>query len=539
MPDLLKKREKESNRKTEDYKKYFELLSRTVEELNSFPAGRDIYAFIAGTLRRILPEDTIILVSSFDKNTKTITLNTVEGLGSRQPDIEAILGRPLKGYAFPVPDQVLPAMLTGECYEIPGGITELTFGLLPSRICRKIEVMPLFGKVYSAGISWKGSLKGVATFILPRGTELERRDLITFFIRQVAGFLSRIEAEQNLKEREQFAREIINNAKEGIVVVDRDYTHLVWNPFMESLTGIPASEVLGKNVLEQFPHMRKTELGILLQRARDGETVRSPDMPYHIPHTGKSGWVSAIYSPHYNGRGEITGILGNIHDITERKRAEDALRQANNKLNLLSSITRHDINNQLTVLRGYLFILEKRQPDPTLTRYLQEIAIAAERIISITRFTEEYQSIGVNAPLWQDCRTLVETAAKETPLGAVMVKNDLPKGAEVFADPLIAKVFYNLMDNAVRYGRKITTIRFSVKRSGADCRIVCEDDGEGIPAEEKEKIFERGYGKNTGFGLFLAREILGITGITIHETGEFGTGARFEMTVPEGAYRFP
>jgi signal transduction histidine kinase len=66
---------------------------------------------------------------------------------------------------------------------------------------------------------------------------------------------------------------------------------------------------------------------------------------------------------------------------------------------------------------------------------------------------------------------------------------------------------------------------------------VCEDDGNGILAEEKEMIFERGYGKNTGMGLFLAREILDITGITIRETGEPGKGARFEMTVPEGAYR--
>jgi signal transduction histidine kinase len=66
---------------------------------------------------------------------------------------------------------------------------------------------------------------------------------------------------------------------------------------------------------------------------------------------------------------------------------------------------------------------------------------------------------------------------------------------------------------------------------------VCEDDGNGVVAKEKEKIFERGFGKNTGFGLALSREILAITGITITENGEPGKGARFEMLVPEGAYR--
>ncbi len=93
------------------------------------------------------------------------------------------------------------------------------------------------------------------------------------------------------------------------------------------------------------------------------------------------------------------------------------------------------------------------------------------------------------------------------------------------------------MDNAVRYGGKITTIRFSVLERDEDHLIVCEDDGDGIPAMEKEKIFERGFGKNTGLGLFLSREILAITGITITETGEPGKGARFEMTVPKGMWR--
>ena len=148
-----------------------------------------------------------------------------------------------------------------------------------------------------------------------------------------------------------------------------------------------------------------------------------------------------------------------------------------------------------------------------------------------------YEQISVNAPVWQDCHTLVNTAAKQAPLGKIMVKNMLPAGAEVFADPLVVKVFYNLMDNAVRYGGKITTIRFSIEKSGDDHLIVCEDDGDGIVAGQKEKIFDRGFGKNTGLGLALSREILSITGISIRETGEPGKGARFEMTVPKGAWR--
>jgi len=313
--------------KPQDYRKWFELVSRTVEELNNFPPDGDLYALIAGTLKHIAPEDTIIFVNSFDPDTKTITCNAVEGIGLRQPDIEAILCRPLNGLAFSVPDRMLPEMLTGECNEIPGGLTDLTFGGLPYEICKKIEAMPFFGKVYSAGISWKGRLNGAVTFILPQGAELANHDLITFFIRQVAGFLSRRDAEAALKESEQFTREIIHNAKEGIVVYDRNFDYVVWNPFMESLTGISASEALGKNGLYLFPHLREQKVDMLLQRALAGETIRSSDIPYHILPTKKSGWVSGIYSPHFNGKGEIVGVIGNIRDITERKRAEDALKE--------------------------------------------------------------------------------------------------------------------------------------------------------------------------------------------------------------------
>ncbi|MCX6699377.1 MAG: HAMP domain-containing sensor histidine kinase, partial [Methanomicrobiales archaeon] len=214
-----------------------------------------------------------------------------------------------------------------------------------------------------------------------------------------------------------------------------------------------------------------------------------------------------------------------------------SLHKANNQLTLLSSITRHDINNQLMSINGFLELLHRAVPDPALEDYFSRIVKASSRISSMIQFTRDYEEIGVNAPAWQDCRTLVETAAKEAPLGEIMVTNDLTTGMEVFADQLILKVFYNLMDNAVRYGGKITTIRFSSLESGDDQVIVCEDDGEGVIATEKEKIFERGFGKNTGLGLALSREILSMTGITITETGEPGKGARFEMLVPNVAWR--
>ena len=296
----------------------------------------------------------------------------------------------------------------------------------------------------------------------------------------------------------------------------------------------PDDKQISDNALEQLRKAGSAE--------RECRIVR-PD--------GSIVWIYDKSKIIFDQSGTPIRVDGITSDITERKELEKemeshalelrkfstSLAAANKKLTLLSSITRHDITNKLTVLQGYLAILKKKQSDPTLNDYFVKVSTAAQNISSMIQFTREYECVGVKAPAWQDCRTLVDSAAKEAPLGKIVVKNDLPAGAEVFADPLIVKVFYNLMDNAVRYGGKITTIRFSVEEAGDDHLIICEDDGDGVIAEEKEKIFERGFGKNTGLGLALSREILSITGITLRETGEPGKGARFEMTVPKGSYR--
>ncbi len=124
-------------------------------------------------------------------------------------------------------------------------------------------------------------------------------------------------------------------------------------------------------------------------------------------------------------------------------------------------------------------------------------------------------------------------------MGKVVLENAVPAGVEIFADPLIEKVFSNLIENALRYGETATTITFSLKQDGEAYTLLCEDDGVGIPADEKEKIFTYAHGMNTGLGLFLAREILAITGITIRETGTPGSGARFEILCPATTIRAP
>ncbi len=341
-------------------------------------------------------------------------------------------------------------------------------------------------------------------------------------------------AEKALRESEEFNRALVENLPDYIVVYGPDGKIHYANPPCEQLLGYEAGMLVGQPMLQFVAEEYRKKVISSIAGRRKGDEI----LPYVIDILTQDGTRrSAIVKGTPIRYHDTPAILVLLIDITERKRAEEALHLANKKLALLAGITRHDINNQITVLQSYLAILEKKQGDPSFKEYLLKARTAAQRISSMIQFTKEYETVGVKAPLWQSCRTIVDTALKEAHPGQVTRKNDLPAGLEVFADPLIVKVFYNLMENAMQYGGKITIIRFSVEERDRDRIIVCEDDGVGVPASEKKKIFERGFGKNTGLGLALSQEILAITGITISETGEPGKGARFEMVVPEGAWR--
>ncbi|MFA5237294.1 MAG: ATP-binding protein, partial [Methanoregula sp.] len=231
--------------------------------------------------------------------------------------------------------------------------------------------------------------------------------------------------------------------------------------------------------------------------------------------------------------GKLIGLRGVIIDVTERKRAEDALLRANRQLSLLGSITRHDILNKISVILGFIKITETKWNDPALAEYLGKIKSATTAIRSQIEFTRLYQSLGTHEPQW----IALDTAMPRLQAPATMTLHTDVRQIQVFADPMLEKVFTNLLDNSIRHGQRVTEIRVSSRNEGDDLIVVWEDNGIGIAADEKERIFERGFGKNTGLGMFLVREILSLTGITIKETGEPGTGARFEIIVPKGAYR--
>jgi len=231
-------------------------------------------------------------------------------------------------------------------------------------------------------------------------------------------------------------------------------------------------------------------------------------------------------------------LMEKEYSIAELTRMSDALQLANKKLNLLSNITRHDTLNQLTALAGYIELAQMHATDATMLEYIKKECKAVDTIRQQMIFTREYQDIGVQAPLWQNVQEIIERASVTASMGKIKIVTDLG-GIEIFADPLLEKVFFNLLENVKNHGKCVTQLEIVTRESDDGLVITCEDDGDGVPEDEKENIFNRKFYKNTGFGLFLSREILAITAIQIRETGETGKGARFEIIVPKEKFRAP
>ena len=216
-------------------------------------------------------------------------------------------------------------------------------------------------------------------------------------------------------------------------------------------------------------------------------------------------------------------------------RKNEELQEENRKNILMSNILRHDIANLLTVLRGRLKIARKEARDPLLILHLDKMEDAGKEIYNCLETARMYLEIGEHVQECYSLETILDQVYARFLTSGIRLYRDV-HGIGIFADPHFSLVFTNLLDNTVRHGMRATTIRVTYQITGQELTVFWEDDGVGIAAEEKELIFLQGFGKNTGLGLFLAREILSTSGITITETGIPGKGARFELHVPKEKY---
>jgi PAS domain S-box-containing protein len=342
---------------------------------------------------------------------------------------------------------------------------------------------------------------------------------------------SRKRIEEDLVKNEARFRQLVHQLQDSVIILAYDGTILFGNPSAYTLAGIsPRETVTGTHLSRFIDRDTWDQVNCDLKDITSGNTVRVSE--YRIKTADNSTrWVEA--SGTRINYLDQDAIMVAIHDVTERRRAREELEMINKKLELLSSITRHDTINKITVILGNIRTAKKKCADPEILDVLNKLEAAAKSIRGLTEFTRIYQILGSHEPQWQS-------------LDGIISQNSLPPDIrfessiadiEIFADPMLEKVFYNLLDNSIQHGGHVTHIRFFTEPLPEGLRIVWEDNGSGIRAGDREDIFDRGFGDNTGLGLFLCREILAITGIGIREAGFNGKGARFEITIPTDHFR--
>jgi len=471
------------------------------------------------------------------------------------------------------------------------------------------------------------------------------------------------EIKRELNKNNRFIKEILSSISEGIIVYDSNLKYRVWNHHMEILTGISGKNIVGRPVGDFDPKLQGDDIPLLIRKAFAGITSTSADIFFEIRETGKTGWISIIYTPYKDSTGKITGVIATVRDISQRKKVEKSIiahetqlrsiidtvpvwitcidsegkitvanslfssslgltpdlvegrlfedfyfsprfnhhksliiralsgrevpfneemddpdaplkkkylrgrysplrgpngevngvvcviiditdikiahrtiEQINSKLNLLSSITRHDILNTLTAVLGYLACAEEEDNPKLLNTYIKKANMTALLIKEQIEFSRDYQDLGVKEPVLHNARDVFFISTRGLNMNNIVVETSLDD-LEVYADPLLERVIYNLVDNALRYGETITQISSYWYQSDDHAIWVISDNGKGIAEGMKERIFKKGVGHNTGLGLFLAREILDITNLSISETGTEGKGARFEIRIPHGFWK--
>jgi len=354
------------------------------------------------------------------------------------------------------------------------------------------------------------------------------------------------EVRKNLKQQETRLALALRGARVGTwmgcpadhsISVDEQWAAMI---------GYDAQE-LGTDIREAFlPHVHPADRDRVMdyvRRLSQGEQGEPVDLEFRMMHrNGQEVWVRSMGRPvAFEENGAPRRIAGVHIEVTWEHASRDALYEANHKLSILSSITRHDIMNELSVILMCEDLMAMDGLPEEGSRYNDYLALifgATKKIERQILFTRDYDEMGMSVPSWNSVRSLSDRAIRLLrPDGvAIHVRTG---NVEVYADRMFEKVLHSLFENAIRHGNGVSEITVAFTEQDGHGVLTVRDNGRGVVPAEKKHIFERGYGENTGYGLFLSREILSLTGITIDECGIPGEGACFEMAIPAGRFRYP
>lgn len=431
-------------------------------------------------------------------------------------------------------------------YGLSSGITVVFSHLLYFPIILAGYWFPRRGLVFSACLA--AAYGTTALLFAPADlvtlTAIISRCAIFLLIGTVVSLLS-----EKLSESEQQMHDIIEFLPDPTFAIDAAGKVIAWNRAIEEMTGIKKADMLGRGNYEYaLPFYGKRE-PVLIDRILDESPA--PETRYLRAGRENGRLVTDIFIPDfYNGRGvhlkiaatalfdnrgRKVGAIESIRDVTDQVLTDTALQNTSTRLATLAGIIRNDIGKKLAVLYQDLSGAAAYSADPGFAGWISSVRESADGIQQQIGISGAFRDIGTTPPGWIPVQEAVTVAAGRVGFTGVAFRAWTER-LEVFSDSHLPTAFYHMFERsaAVKAGAIHVVVTYCIREN--DCLIIVEDDGSGFSEEEKKILFGK-RDETFGCGLFLAKEILSITSMSLQETGTPGKGARFEILVPPETYR--
>jgi PAS domain S-box-containing protein len=345
--------------------------------------------------------------------------------------------------------------------------------------------------------------------------------------------------ESLLKESQQKLMALFSQNPGALVFLDKDFRVADINHSFTALFGHKLEDIKGKIITDIIvPNGLEEETEIIREKIQEGpvgcSTIRKRN-DGSLFNAALSGGPLAV-------NGTITGFFMDYMDISDFITVQEELSKAlakaellNEKIVVLGGFTRHDVRNKLGLIQCSLYLARKKcNVNPDLEKHLQNIEEVIKNTTDILDLAKTYEMIGSEELVPTDVGKMVQSAVSLFSDQKGIEIDNRCSGFETLADSLLTQIFHNLIDNSLKYGtEKITKIKiYPEKSDDGSAKLIYEDDGIGIDESTKQHLFQKGFGKGTGFGLYLIRKICEVYGWSVQEKGQLGIGVKFEFTLP-------
>jgi PAS domain S-box-containing protein len=348
-------------------------------------------------------------------------------------------------------------------------------------------------------------------------------ELTELLVRHVEEAFDRLDREREHRRTREQLEAILDNTTAMVYIKDADGRYEFANERFREALDVPNDDVLGRTDEELQDEQVAAAVRANDRRAIDaGESIEVEEDAYW---DGEHRTYYSVKVPLFDDDGDPTSVCGISTDITEVKERERELEQQRNRLDEFASVLAHDLRGPLSVADGYRELLALDVDDERL----EEIENAHDRMDELI---DDVLSLAREGDHDVDTRTVSVADVARSAQSAVdlpdAVTVDVDGDATIEADPSrLRRMFENCFRNAVEHGESTTTIRVSVLEDG----FYVADDGEGVPADARDGLFEYGVsdGDGTGIGLAVVREIAAAHGWSVRCTESETGGARFEV----------